>query len=87
MHVPSIKNTKEIGIVSCTVLQGVSHIILLRCSGQLSSADGDSSITNKFTLEDLSLVVYQADILLVAVNKPVLTLEVVEVCQDHHHSK
>jgi len=38
-------------------------------------------------LEDLSLVVYQADILLLALKKPALTLEVVEVCQDNVHSK
>lgn len=75
------------GIASCTVLQGVCHIILLWCSGQLSSADGDSSITNEFMLEDLSLAVYQADILLSALRKPALTWEVVEVCQDNVHSK
>ena len=38
-------------------------------------------------LEDLSLVVYQADILLLALDKPALTLEVVEVCQGNVHSK
>lgn len=64
------------------MLQGVCHIILPQCSGQLSSAGGDSSITNEFMLEDLSLVAYQAVILLLPLNKPALTLEVVEMCQD-----
>lgn len=38
-----------------------------------------SSITNAFMLEDLNLEVYQAGTLLLALNKPPLTLEAVEV--------
>lgn len=75
------------GIASFTVLQGVCHIILLPCSGQPSSSDGDGIITNNFMLEDLNWVAHGADILCLALNKATLRLEVLELCQGNVHSK
>lgn len=72
------------GIANFTVLQ-VCHVVLLPCSGQPSSGDGNGSITNKFMLEDLDWVVHGMDIPHLALNK--ITLEVLELCQDNVHSK